>query len=183
MGKRTRSQRKGSSPRYRVSSHRFPGANRLPSVKDEVVEVVDLVHSPIHTAPLAKLKSKDGKETFVAATDGMSVGQQVAVGENITLKPGNITTLKNIPEGKRQAKFSTVMAYVDGKRELIAEGFVKGIISNKIKGIGGFGYDSIFYVVNEGKTFAEMGDEEKNAISHRGVAFRSLKEHLNNTTS
>ena len=99
MGKRTRSQRKGSSPRYRVSSHRFPGANRLPSVKEEVVEVVDLVHSPIHTAPLAKLKSKDGKETFVAATDGMSVGQQVAIGENITLKPGNITTLKNIPEG------------------------------------------------------------------------------------
>ena len=51
MGKRTRSQRKGSSPRYRVSSHRFPGANRLPSVKEEVVEGVDLVHSPIHTAP------------------------------------------------------------------------------------------------------------------------------------
>ena len=47
MGNRTRSQRKGSSPRYRVSSHRFPGANRLPSVKEEVVEVVDLVHSPI----------------------------------------------------------------------------------------------------------------------------------------
>ena len=41
MGKRTRSQRKGSSPKYRVSSHRFPGANRLPSVKDEVVEVVE----------------------------------------------------------------------------------------------------------------------------------------------
>ena len=99
MGKRTRSQRKGSSPRYKVSSHRFPGANRLPSVNDEVVEVADLVHSPIHTAPLAKLRSKDGKETFVAATDGLSVGQQVAVGENITLKPGNITTLKNIPEG------------------------------------------------------------------------------------
>ena len=69
--------------------------------------------------------------------------------------------MKNIPEGKRQAKFSTVMAYVDGKMELIAEGFVKGIISNKIKGIGGFGYDSIFYVCNKGKTFSEMSIEEK----------------------
>ena len=86
--------------------------------------------------------------------------------------------LKNIPEGKRQAKFSTVMAYVDGKRELIAEGFVKGIISNKIKGIGGFGYDSIFYVCNKGKTFSEMSIEEKNLISHRSRAIDALKAKL-----
>ena len=86
--------------------------------------------------------------------------------------------MKNIPEGKRQAKFSTVMAYVDGKRELIAEGFVKGIISNKIKGIGGFGYDSIFYIRNKGKTFSEMSIEEKNLISHRSRAIDALKAKL-----
>ena len=86
--------------------------------------------------------------------------------------------MKNIPEGKRQAKFSTVMAYVDGKTELIAEGFVKGIISNKIKGIGGFGYDSIFYIRNKGKTFSEMSIEEKNLISHRSRAIDALKAKL-----
>ena len=86
--------------------------------------------------------------------------------------------MKNIPEGNRQAKFNTVMAYVDGKRELIAEGFVKGIISNKIKGIGGFGYDSIFYVCNKGKTFSEMSIEEKNLISHRSRAIDALKAKL-----
>ena len=86
--------------------------------------------------------------------------------------------MKNIPEGKRQAKFSTVMAYVDGKRELIDEGFVKGIISNKIKGIGGFGYDSIFYIRNKGKTFSEMSIEEKNLISHRSRAIDALKAKL-----
>ena len=86
--------------------------------------------------------------------------------------------MKNIPEGKRQARFSTVMAYVDGKRELIAEGFVKGIISNKIKGIGGFGYDSIFYVCNKGKTFSEMSIKEKNLISHRSRAIDALKAKL-----
>ena len=86
--------------------------------------------------------------------------------------------LKNVPEDQRQAKFSTVMAYVDGKRELIAEGFVKGIISNKIKGIGGFGYDSIFYVRNKGKTFSEMSIEEKNLISHRSRAIDALKAKL-----
>ena len=86
--------------------------------------------------------------------------------------------MKNIPEDQRQAKFSTVMAYVDGKMELIAEGFVKGIISNKIKGIGGFGYDSIFYVCNKGKTFSEMSIEEKNLISHRSRAIDALKAKL-----
>ena len=86
--------------------------------------------------------------------------------------------LKNVPEDQRQAKFSTVMAYVDGKMELIAEGFVKGIISNKIKGIGGFGYDSIFYVCNKGKTFSEMSIEEKNLISHRSRAIDALKAKL-----
>ena len=64
------------------------------------------------------------------------------------------------------------------KRELIAEGFVKGIISNKIKGIGGFGYDSIFYVCNKGKTFSEMSIEEKNLISHRSRAIDALKAKL-----
>ena len=56
MGKRIRAQRKGSSPRYRVSSHRFPGANRMPRDMDVVGEVTELVHSPVHTAPLARVK-------------------------------------------------------------------------------------------------------------------------------
>ena len=51
MGKRTRSQRRGSSPKNRVSSHRFPASNSLPRVSEQMGEVVDLVHSPAHTAP------------------------------------------------------------------------------------------------------------------------------------
>ena len=89
-----------------------------------------------------------------------------------------LSEMKNIPEDKRGANFSTVMAYVDGKRELIAEGVVKGVISNKIKGIGGFGYDSIFYVHNKGKTFSEMTIEEKNSVSHRSKAIVDLKSQL-----
>ena len=89
-----------------------------------------------------------------------------------------LSEMKNIQEDKRGANFSTVMAYVDGKRELIAEGVVKGVISNKIKGIGGFGYDSIFYVHNKGKTFSEMTIEEKNSVSHRSKAIVDLKSQL-----
>ena len=89
-----------------------------------------------------------------------------------------LSEMKNIPEDKRGANFSTVMAYVDGKRELIAKGVVKGVISNKINGIGGFGYDSIFYVHNKGKTFSEMTIEEKNSVSHRSKAIVDLKSQL-----
>tara|TARA_B100001758_G_scaffold216247_1_gene202399 strand:- start:958 stop:1572 length:615 start_codon:yes stop_codon:yes gene_type:complete len=86
--------------------------------------------------------------------------------------------MKNISKDQRGAMFSTVMAYVDGNKELIADGFVKGMITNKIKGIGGFGYDSIFYVCNKGKTFSEMSIEEKNLISHRSKAIQALKAKL-----
>ena len=55
MGKRTRSQRQGSSPKNKVSSHRFPANNKLPRKFDEVGEIVDLIHSPAHTAPLAHI--------------------------------------------------------------------------------------------------------------------------------
>ena len=89
-----------------------------------------------------------------------------------------LSEMKNISENKRGANFSTVMAYVDGKMELIAEGIVKGVITNKIKGIGGFGYDSIFYVHNKGKTFSEMTIEEKNSVSHRSKAIVDLKSQL-----
>ena len=63
MGKRIRAQRKGSSPRYKVSSHRFPGKNFMPRENDVVGEVIELIHSPVHTAPLAKIKLPDGDST------------------------------------------------------------------------------------------------------------------------
>ena len=71
MGKRIRAQRRGSSPKNRVNSHRFPGANRLPRKDGEIGEVVDMIHSPVHTGPLAKLKFEDGTTGHVAATEGM----------------------------------------------------------------------------------------------------------------
>ena len=99
MGKRIRAQRKGSSPRYRVSSHRFPGANRMPRDMDVVGEVTELVHSPVHTAPLARVKLPDGDTTLVVATEGVSIGSKIAIGDNESLRPGNITLLSEIPEG------------------------------------------------------------------------------------
>jgi large subunit ribosomal protein L2 len=99
MGKRIRAQRKGSSPRYKVSSHRFPGRNQMPNENGIVGEVTELIHSPVHTAPLARLRLPDGGTTLVVATEGVAVGSTIAIGDNVSLRPGNITTLGKIPEG------------------------------------------------------------------------------------
>jgi XTP/dITP diphosphohydrolase len=75
----------------------------------------------------------------------------------------------------RSARFVCVAALVtpDG-REWTAEGVVNGHIVDKPRGTGGFGYDPIFQPVGEVRTTAEMDPEEKDAISHRGRAFRSI---------
>ena len=80
MGKRIRAQRRGSSPKNRVSSHRFPGASRIPHGVEDVATVVELIHSPVHTAPLVRVKFEDGRETHLVATEGMAVGQTIAIG-------------------------------------------------------------------------------------------------------
>ena len=104
-------------------------------------------------------------------------------GENATYEENVSKLLEEMSqvtgEG-RSARFRTVALIVweDGA-ETIAEGVVEGVIAETPSGKGGFGYDSVFIPSSgEGKTFAEMSDEEKNEISHRGVAFRKLKELL-----
>ena len=89
-----------------------------------------------------------------------------------------LTEMEGIPTKKRTATFRTVMAYVDKNMELTSEGFVKGMIFDKIKGLGGFGYDPIFYVLEKNKTFAEMNLEEKNLVSHRSRAIKALRAEL-----
>ena len=85
-----------------------------------------------------------------------------------------LQVMKNVDVDKRSAVFKTVIAFVDSKTELLSNGEVKGLINKKIKGLAGFGYDPIFYVQEEGKTFAEMTIEKKNIISHRGRAINNF---------
>ncbi|MDP9071737.1 MAG: RdgB/HAM1 family non-canonical purine NTP pyrophosphatase [Actinomycetota bacterium] len=80
----------------------------------------------------------------------------------------------------RRARFRTVaMACFPDGGEVAAEGVVEGEITAAPLGSGGFGYDSVFAPDGAGgRTFAQMTLEEKNAISHRGRAFRALGERL-----
>ena len=89
-----------------------------------------------------------------------------------------LVEMKEIPDKNRSATFKTVMAYVDSSVELTCEGIVQGTITRRIKGVGGFGYDSIFYSNEKNKTFAEMSIQEKNLVSHRSKAIIALRAKL-----
>lgn len=78
----------------------------------------------------------------------------------------------------RHARFRTVIALVKGGETHLFEGIVEGEILNEKTGTDGFGYDPIFAPTEAGVSFAEMGPEEKNNISHRGRAVRKLVEFL-----
>ena len=77
--------------------------------------------------------------------------------------------------GDRRARFKTVAlaAFPDGS-EVWAEGVIEGTIATAARGNQGFGYDPVFEPVGGGRTFAEMAAAEKDAVSHRGRAFRAL---------
>ena len=98
-------------------------------------------------------------------------------GEQASYQDNCEKLLKNmmrVPKENREAKFRTVIAYKDDNRELSCDGSVKGEIAQSPKGIFGFGYDSVFYYPPLEKTFAELSEEEKNSISHRGRALRKF---------
>ena len=90
--------------------------------------------------------------------------------------------MEKIPISLRTARFTTAIAFVSKNMELVSEGVVKGTITTSLKGVGGFGYDPVFYVPERKKTYSEMKMNEKNEISHRGIAIQNmiklLKFHL-----
>ncbi len=87
--------------------------------------------------------------------------------------------LKSVPEEKRGATFRCVVAIALNQDDVrIVEGKVGGFITHKEIGENGFGYDPVFFYPELDKTFAELKPEEKNRISHRGRAFRKVKEMI-----
>ena len=91
----------------------------------------------------------------------------------------NFDKLLGAVRGKsdRRARFVSVITAVfpDGRR-ITARGECEGLILDERRGSGCFGYDPVFYYEPLGKTFAEMTAEEKNAVSHRGIADRRFAE-------
>lgn len=78
----------------------------------------------------------------------------------------------------RSAQFRTVVALILNGEEHLFEGIVRGIIPTEERGTEGFGYDPVFAPEELGKTFAEVGPEVKNEVSHRARAVKKLAAFL-----
>ena len=93
-----------------------------------------------------------------------------------------LQNMRGVRSDERTARFVCVITllYPDGKK-LVARGTCEGLITTEPHGDDGFGYDPVFYVPREGKTFAEMGADRKNAISHRANALYRLSRMLEET--
>jgi XTP/dITP diphosphohydrolase len=89
-----------------------------------------------------------------------------------------LNELEGVPPSRRQARFRTVMAFVYDDTEQLAEGECQGLITETKRGEQGFGYDPVFLVPEQDKTFAEMTLAEKNNISHRGRALARMVVYL-----
>ncbi len=96
----------------------------------------------------------------------------------------NMNKLLHEMEGKenRKARFRTVIALILEGKEYLFEGVVNGTIIKEKKGGSGFGYDPIFMPDTYAQTFAEMGNDIKNRISHRAEAVKKLTAFLSDYT-
>lgn len=104
------------------------------------------------------------------------------LGEETSYKIKNqnlIDRLEGVKDEDRTARFvCAIAAVLPNGEEILKEGTIEGRIDYKEKGTNGFGYDPIFYVPKYECTTAELSDEQKNEISHRGKALRAMKEEL-----
>jgi XTP/dITP diphosphohydrolase len=102
-------------------------------------------------------------------------------GENATYADNINKLLKemqNVPSEQRSARFRCIIAVAFRDYYQTVEGICYGTILQKRQGLGGFGYDPVFFVTALHRTMAELTVEEKNEISHRGIAIRNSIEIL-----
>ncbi|MDA9594654.1 RdgB/HAM1 family non-canonical purine NTP pyrophosphatase [bacterium] len=102
-------------------------------------------------------------------------------GKNVTYEDNVkklLSELSGVEKKLRAAQFRTVISFFSAKKELWVDGRIEGFITEKPIGEKGFGYDSVFFVPDRDLTFAQMGREEKNKISHRGLALKKIVKLL-----
>jgi XTP/dITP diphosphohydrolase len=106
--------------------------------------------------------------------------EQVDAANNAEL----LRRLRGAPEPRRRARYRSVLVYLqhDGAVPQVFEGVCGGIILEEPRGTGGFGYDPLFLSDELGRTFGEATPAEKDAVSHRGRALRTLAEALRKST-
>ncbi|ABR47177.1 non-canonical purine NTP pyrophosphatase, rdgB/HAM1 family [Alkaliphilus metalliredigens QYMF] len=164
----------------------------IKSMKDVGLEGLEIIEDGVTFEDNAKIKAriimeKTGYVT-IADDSGLEVdylnnepGVYSArfAGENATDQENNeklLKLLKDIPMESRKARFVCAMAAIfPNGEEIVLRGECPGVIDTVPRGTGGFGYDPLFIVPEYQLTFAELGAERKNEISHRARALEKMK--------
>ena len=90
-----------------------------------------------------------------------------------------IEKLKGVSKEKRKINFITAIAISNGKKSISVNGILEGYVEEYVRGDNGFGFDEMFEL-EDGRTLAELTDEEKNQISARKIAIEKIREKLLN---
>ena len=85
--------------------------------------------------------------------------------------------MQGVEKSNRKINFVTAIALADGKKTICKKGVISGYVAESIRGDNGFGFDEIFELEN-GKTLAELSNEEKNEISARRIALEKIRKEL-----
>ena len=107
-------------------------------------------------------------------------------GENVSYQDNVkklLSELSGVKEKLRNACFRTVISFYSSEKELWVDGSIEGMITKKPLGDKGFGYDPVFLVKQNGLTFGQMEKEEKDKISHRGLALKKMVKLLKKNIS
>jgi XTP/dITP diphosphohydrolase len=147
----------------RAKAEYFARQTGLPTVADDSgLEVISLGGEP--GVRSKRWSGVQGPETVVDAANNAEL----------------LRRLRGAPEAKRRARYRCVLVLYRTPKSFpeTYEGACTGIILEEPRGDGGFGYDPLFFSEELGKTFAEATPEEKDAVSHRGRAFLSLRAAL-----
>ena len=156
--------------------------------KEDLIEVVEDKNTILENAQKKAFEIynhyqipviSDDSGLFVNSLNGMpGLRSKRYAGENASDIENIEMLLTNLSEKKdRSAHFQTVLYFYDGKTEITTEGILEGVITQKPRGVNGFGYDSIFEY--DSKTLAELTSVEKNNISHRKIAVNKMIGILN----
>ena len=140
------------------------------------------IYSARYAGPLYPNGTPDGKKTPQAKQNEYLVEElNAAIGKGVDIEKGKALGL--FRHGLRSAHYTCAMVLlIDRDRFVVAEETMEGSIVSSIeeaRGNGGFGYDPLFLLPDGKRTSAQLTDEEKNAISHRGKATRIIIQAIN----
>jgi XTP/dITP diphosphohydrolase len=150
------------------------------SFHDNALLKARTLHAQLENAGIEAAVIADDSGLCVDALDGRpGVLSARYAGDDATREQRRVRLLeelRDVPNDRRTAVFVCYMPLMlaDG-RTWMGEGFVRGRIAREERGAGGFGYDPVFVPDGETRTFAEMGEEKKNEISHRHAAAMAIR--------